>query len=71
MTDTKLLRNKIDESGYKLRFIAKKLGITYQGFLNKITNESEFKASEIQTLCELLNIDIQQKEVIFFTSNVD
>lgn len=66
MTNTNQLRKKIDESGYKLRFIASKLGITYQGFLKKINNETEFKATEIQTLCELLNIDIQQKEEIFF-----
>ena len=33
MTNTNLLRKKIDESGYKLRFVASKLGITYQGFL--------------------------------------
>lgn len=71
MTDTKALREKIDDSGYKLRFIAKKLGITYQGFLNKINNESEFKATEIQTLCNLLSIDIQEKEQIFFAQNVD
>lgn len=71
MTDTKALREKIDDSGYKLRFIAKKLGITYQGFLNKINNKSEFKATEIQTLCNLLSIDIQEKEQIFFAQNVD
>lgn len=71
MTNTKLLRSKIDESGYKLRFIAKKLGITYQGFLNKINNDTEFKATEIKILCDLLDIDIQQKEVIFFTLNVE
>ena len=35
MTNTELLREKIDQSGYKLRFIAKKIGITYQGLLNK------------------------------------
>lgn len=56
MTNTALLREKIDESGYKIRFVAKKIGITYQGFLKKINNESEFKASEIQGLKELLNL---------------
>lgn len=66
MTNTELLRKKIDDSGYKLRFIAEKIGITYQGFLKKINNETEFKATEIQILCELLNIDIQEKEEIFF-----
>ncbi len=66
MTNTKILREKIDESGYKMCYIAKRLGLTYQGFLNKINNESEFKASEIQILCDLLNFNIQQKENIFF-----
>ena len=50
MTNTTMLRSKIEEPGYKLRFIAKQLGITYQGFLKKINNETEFKASEIQGL---------------------
>ena len=38
MTNTELLREKIDQSGYKLRFIAKKIGITYQGLLNAMVN---------------------------------
>lgn len=66
MTNTELLRKKIDDSGYKLTYIAKQIGITYQGFLKKINNETEFKATEIQLLCELLNIGIQEKEDIFF-----
>lgn len=70
MTDTKLLRRKINDSGYKLTFIAKKLGITYQGFLNKTNNATEFKATEIQALCDLLKIDMQEKEKIFFESKV-
>lgn len=67
MTNEALLRKKIDESGFKLRFIAKKVGITYQCFLNKMSNKSEFRAGEIQTLCDLLNIDVREKEKIFFT----
>lgn len=66
MTNVKMLKEKIEASGFKLTFIASKLGLTYQGFLNKINGESEFKASEIKGLCELLNIDIQEKEAIFF-----
>ena len=68
MTNTELLRKKIDESGYKLRFIAKQVGITYQGLMNKINNETDFRATEIQTLCDLLKIDMQEKEEIFFVS---
>ena len=71
MTNTNLLRKKIDESGYKLRFIASKLGITYQGFWKKINNETEFKASEMQILRELLNLMDAEFEQIFFTLNVE
>ena len=70
MTNTQLLRDKIEQSGYKLRFIAGKLGITYQGFLKKINNESEFKASEIQILYNLLDMDEADREAIFFALNV-
>ncbi len=71
MTNEKLLRKRIDEYGYKLRFVAKKLDITYQGLLNKITNLSEFKAGEIQILCDLLHINLEEKEKIFFMREVD
>lgn len=65
MTDTELLRSKIEQSGYKLRFIAEKLGITYQGLLNKINNRSEFRAKEIQTLHTLLSLTEEDRVAIF------
>ena len=71
MTNTTLLRRKIDESGYKLIFIAEKCGLTYQGLLKKIRNETEFKASEIQTLKELLNLTTEEVNAIFFAVHVD
>lgn len=71
MTNTELLRKKIDDSGYKLTFIAKQLGITYQGFLKKSNNETEFKATEIQILKTLLNLTDDERDCIFFASSVD
>lgn len=67
MTDTELLREKIKQSGYKIQFIAKKLGISYQGLLNKINNRSEFRAKEIQVLHDLLNLTEDERVAIFFT----
>lgn len=66
MTNTTLLRRKIDESGYKLIFLAEKCGLTYQGFMKKVNNESEFKASEIQILKELLDLSDADGNAIFF-----
>lgn len=70
MTDTKLLREKIEQSGYKLQFIAKKVGITYQGLLNKINNKSEFRANEIQALYNLLGLTEKERIAIFFNRKI-
>ncbi|MEY8317718.1 helix-turn-helix transcriptional regulator [Oscillospiraceae bacterium 50-58] len=71
MTNTQLLREKMEQSGYKLRFIAAKLGITYQGFLNKVENKTEFTASEIHILFDLLNMSEAERNSIFFAVNVE
>lgn len=70
LTDTKKLKAAIKESGLKYDFIAKTLGLTYQGLKNKIENVREFKASEIICLCDILNIS-QQRDEIFFANYVD
>ena len=66
MTNKDLLERYIESSGYKKSFIAKKLGITSYGFLLKVNNKSEFKATEIEILCTLLNIDVADRMAIFF-----
>ncbi|GKH02820.1 hypothetical protein CE91St54_42080 [Hungatella hathewayi] len=72
MTDTKILRKKISESGLKLQFIAEKLGISRYALSMKLDNRSEFKTSEVATLCELLGIScLEEKEEIFFKLKVD
>lgn len=66
MTNTKLLRDKIKESGYKLYYIAERLNISYQCLLNKMNNKTEMKAAEISVLCQILKISKKEKEAIFF-----
>lgn len=66
MTNTSLLEQYIDKSGYKKSFIADKLGLTAYGFTLKVNNKSEFKASEMTILCKLLKITAKDKEAIFF-----
>ena len=56
MTKGNLLREKIDGCGFKLVFVAKQLGISYQAFLKKLNNETEFKTSEVMILKELLHL---------------
>lgn len=66
MTNTTLLEEYIEKSGYKKSFIAKALGITAYALTLKINNKSEFKAGEIDILCKLLNIGIRDRMRIFF-----
>jgi hypothetical protein len=66
MTNTSLLVQYIEKSGYKKSFIADKLGLTAYGFTLKVNNKSEFKASEMTILCKLLKINAKDKEAIFF-----
>ena len=66
MTNTSLLEEYIEKSGYKRAFIAEKLGITRFALQLKINNKSEFKASEIDILCELLKVSTDERMAVFF-----
>lgn len=66
MTNTSLLEQYIDKSGYKKSFIAEQLGLTAYGFARKINNKSEFKANEMTILCKLLKISARDRDAIFF-----
>lgn len=71
MTNSVLLRQKINECGYKLVFVAAKCGLTYYGFLKKLNNETEFKVGEVANLKELLQLTDAEVGAIFFAENVD
>ncbi len=66
MTNTKLLEEYIEKSGYKRSYLAKALNITSYALALKITNKSEFKASEIDILCKVLDIPVEDRMSIFF-----
>lgn len=72
MTNTKLLKEWIQNSGLKQEFIASKLGLTSYGFARKRDNLSKFDAAEISVLCDLLHIDnLEDRFAIFFAKDVD
>ena len=72
MTNTEELRRIIKNSGLKLEYIAEQLGITRFSLSKKIENVTEFKTSEVQKMCDVLQIsDPSMKEAIFFASEVD
>ena len=68
MTNTALLEQYIEKSGYKKSFIAEQLSLTTYGFTLKVNNKSEFKASEMKILRKLLKISAKDSDAIFFAS---
>lgn len=71
MTNTELLRRKIKESGYKVGFLAEKMGITYHGLLNKINNRSDFRARELAMLAGLLQLPREEWFAVFFAGEAE
>lgn len=72
MTNTEMLLNSIRESGLKRSTILKMTNIkAYSTLRAKIENKSEFTASEIIKLCEILHLTNDQREAIFFTNNAE
>ena len=66
MTDSEALNKVIENSGLKLTFIARALKLSREGFYKKLNNQTEFKASEIVKMQEILNLSNEQRDKIFF-----
>lgn len=71
MTDSEALSKAIENSGLKLAFIANKLELSREGFYKKLNNQTEFKASEIVKLQDILNLSNKERDKIFFTNKVE
>lgn len=67
MNNIELLEKKIQESGKKKSYLAKKCGLSRAGFRNCVLNKTEFKTSQVDILCYELGITtLKEKEIIFF-----
>ena len=72
MTNTTLLKAKIESSGLKMGYIADYVGISRQLLWKKINNLTTFNQYEIEKMCEVLKItSLREKEAIFFAKDVD
>lgn len=69
MTNTIELEVAIKRAGFTKRKIAESLNLSDMGLYKKINNITEFKASEISLLCEILSIE--NKDEIFFAQSVE
>ena len=71
MTDSLELDYAIKKAGLDRQKVAGLLVVSQMAFFNKIHNRTEFKASEIVALKELLNLSNEQRDRIFFAKGVD
>jgi len=60
-----LLEKYILVSGLKISFLCEMLGISKQGLYKKRIGVTPFKAAEIFVLCDLLKINIEDRQKIF------
>ena len=67
MADNARLQKLVRDSGVKKSFIAEKMGITYQGYVKKESGKSEFIASEIKVIKDILHLTNKEVAEIFLS----
>ena len=65
MVNTEMLSRAIKDSGLKTGFIASSIGISTMSLQRKVEGETEFKASEIVGMTNLLRLTKSQRDQIF------
>lgn len=65
------LNSKIDEIQIPITVIAEKMGISRQSLYLKMDGQREFKASEIEKICDILRLNETERSLIFFADVVD
>ncbi len=72
MTDTLELEIAIKRAGLTRREVAEHLNLSVMALYCKMNNITEFKASEIASLYNLLNLQsLEEQQQIFFKPDVD
>ena len=71
MVNREKLKGKIVENGLTQEQLAGTLGMAVATLNYKVNNKSEFKASEIKKLAEILYLTNEEVSNIFFAKDVD
>ena len=65
------LRAAIARAGVTNRKIAEAIGISEQALSNKLRGTAEFKGSEIKKLADILRLNLDAVNLIFFENEVN
>lgn len=71
MTNSKLLKDTLHKNGFIQKTLAPLLPISVTSLNYKINGKREFKSSEIKQLQHLLKLSDEQRDLIFFASDVE
>ena len=71
MTDIKRLNKIIEESGFKKKAIAERIGILPSTLTTRLNGQSDFKVSEAAKLADVLGMTPTDKMRVFFDPNYD
>ena len=71
MTNTTLLKKKINESGLKIKFLASSCNVTERTFNNKLKARTPFVQDEILILKKILHLSDDELTLIFFVDKVE
>lgn len=71
MVNIELLKQKIEESGYTVKYIAQSIGITRESLYNKMNRKTEFSAREIVMVTSLLKLNRDERDQIFFNEKMN
>ncbi len=69
--DIEMLKERLSAAGIKMSEAAERIGVTRQGFYNKLSGCTEFKSSEIRVLSDMLKLSSDERDQIFFRDYVD
>lgn len=66
MTNTEQLRQYVEQSGYKLQYLAQALEVSPNTLRLKLNAKTEFKVSEAARLSAVLGLTARQRDACFF-----
>ena len=71
MTNRNELRAAVARKGLTMGELAEKIGIGIASMSNKANGRMDFRASEIERIAEVLNLNYKDIGIIFFAKHVD
>lgn len=71
LVDLKRLKEEIDDSGMTMVSFSAKTGMLRATLYKKLAGQSEFTISEVESISDVLRLNANQRNAIFFAKQVE